>query len=947
MFGAVRAWRGEVRLELGPARQRAVLAVLLLHANRPVERQRLIEAVWGDPPPAYAVNQLQKYVSALRRVLEPGREARSPSSVLGWTDGGYVLRVADDGLDLTVFEHRVGRGREALARGDTRRAAAELREALAVGSGPALGDVSSAALDGERDRLAESRAAALEDRITADLDLGHHGRLIPELTQLVAEFPLREHLAALLMLALFRAGRQSESLAVYDTARGVLAEELGVDPGPELRQRHRQILTGDAALSLDADRDVSPAAAQPRPVPRQLPAPPALFAGRDDELARLSAALAPGSGAGGVVVIAAVGGTGGIGKTCLALRWAHEHRDRFPDGELYVNLRGFDPSGPPVPPAVALRGFLEALGVDPAAVPDDPDARAGLYRTLAEGRRMLVVLDDARGTDHVRALIPGSGTCTVLVTSRSELAGLVTEFAAGSVSMDVLGDDEARDVLTRRLGEERITAEPQAAAAIVRRCAGLPLALSITAARAATRPHLRLAALADELAESAGRLDALYAGEVTADLRAVFAASYDALEPEAARAFALLGLAPGPDIGAPAAASLLAAPLSRTRSLLRGLEAVHLVREHAPDRYQFHDLVRLFAEECARRDLRETARLAALRRLADFLLHSAHHALCRLPARPQVLKLVPAPPAEGCTPHRCADAAAAREWFAAEDACLDAVHRTVRDLGWDTHVWQLPVVVLTFRSLHGRRLDGLDTMDTWQAAMEAADRLGDPAARALTRNATGTACAHLGRYARAEAHLAAALPLFEETGDLVGQADTLHMLGCCQEQQGAPHRALPYHERALPLYQAAGDTRWEANCRNSTGWCHALLGHYDRARRYCEDALTLARGAGDRIHEAHVLDSLGYIDHQCGQYSGAVENYRRARALFRESDCSSAEADTLLHLGDAYLALGRCEASRQAWHEALALHRARHRTAETRLLRERLDALDRRPAAAT
>ncbi|SCK05309.1 DNA-binding transcriptional activator of the SARP family [Streptomyces sp. WMMB 714] len=267
VFGPVAAWRGSGRLDLGPARQRAVLAVLLLNANRSVGRERLVEAVWGDPAPAYAVNQLQKYVSALRRALEPGRAARSPSAVLAWSESGYVLRVEEDGLDLAVFERRAARGRKALAQGDARLAAAELEEALALWHGPALTNVSSTALDGERDRLAELRTAALEDRIEADLDLGRHGRLIPELTRLVGEFPLNERFAARLMLALFRSGRQAEALAVYETTRGMLAEELGIDPGSELQQRHQQILTNDAALAVDAARTDAQHGQSRRPAP--------------------------------------------------------------------------------------------------------------------------------------------------------------------------------------------------------------------------------------------------------------------------------------------------------------------------------------------------------------------------------------------------------------------------------------------------------------------------------------------------------------------------------------------------------------------------------------------------------------------------------------------------------------------------------------------------------
>jgi tetratricopeptide (TPR) repeat protein len=732
---------------------------------------------------------------------------------------------------------------------------------------------------------------------------------------------------------------ETDGIVASTSARGMF-RDVRVLPGDHFSIIRPDSMSHRSYMALK-QLLLAPSVSRRPPVIRQLPAPPPLFTGRAEELAQLSAALRPqvgeGAGVGGMVVIAAVGGAGGLGKTYLALRWAHDHRERFPDGELYVNLRGFDPSGPPVPPTVALSGFLDALSVEPAAVPGDLDAQIGLYRRLVEGKRMLIVLDNARDTAQVRALLPGSGTCTVLVTSRSQLAGLVTEHAATSLNLGILPEDEAHELLTRRLGQGRITAEPQAAAAVLERCGGLPLALSIVAARAAAQPHIPLAVLAEELGASADPLDALDAGEVTADLRAVFATSYHALEPEAARAFALLGLAPGPDVSLPAAASLIAATIPRARRLLRALEAAHLIRQHAPGRYQFHDLVHLFAAERAHQDQGHTVCTAALRRLADFYLHTAHQAAGHVNAPPVYGNLPRDPPVNGCTPHQCPDVAAAQEWFEAEDACLEAIHQLTRDQGWHTLTWQLSAMLLLNRTLWGR---GLQDWGIWQSAIEAAEHLHDPAAQATARLVNGTACAYTGRYIQAQADLEQALALFEEAGDLSGQAEALHTLGWLCGQQGESQRGLAYSERALPLYQAIGAVRSKANSLNSIGWAHAMLGHYDQARSYCEKAMTMARTSGDQIRQGVILDSLAYIAHQGGHYERAIGYYQRSLTMARMTGYAWGEPDILRHLGESHHALGQSVACRQAWRQALDLYRAQHRVDKAAHIQQHLDSLD-------
>ena len=609
-LGPLQVWTGDARPALGPVQQRVVLAVLAVHANRPVGRAQLIEAVWGDDGPAYAVNLVQKYVSGLRRVLEPGRSARAPSSVLTWTDAGYLLSVPAGGLDLEVFDRELARARAARAARDLAGAAQALHAALELWRGPAFDGLPGPLLEAERDRLAERRIGAVEDRVELALTMGDLHDYVPELRQLVADHPLRERLRGLLMRALYRSGRQAEALAAFRDAHRHLTGELGVEPAAELQQLHQRILQGDPALSAG----VPPKPPPPRP-PAQRPSPPSQalpnpaqlphampgFAGRRDALDRLNALLPARVGAGldasrGAVVITAISGTAGVGKTSLAVHWAHQVKHRYPDGQLYVNLRGFDPQGAAVKPGDALRGFLDAFGVAPHRIPASPEEQAALYRSLLADRRVLVVLDNARDTDQVTLLLPGVPGCLVVVTSRNRLSGLL---AVGAVplTLGLPAVAEARQLLSNRIGRDRVAAEPGAVDEIIAACARLPLALAIAAARAAYHPQFSLTALAAELHQARGGLDAFVGESATNDARAVLSWSYHTLSDDAARLFRLLGLHPGPDLTVAAAASLAGDPPGRVRRVLVELTSAHLLDERSPGRFAFHDLLRAYAVE--------------------------------------------------------------------------------------------------------------------------------------------------------------------------------------------------------------------------------------------------------------------------------------------------------------------------------------------------------------
>jgi tetratricopeptide (TPR) repeat protein len=668
-------------------------------------------------------------------------------------------------------------------------------------------------------------------------------------------------------------------------------------------------------------------------VPRQLPAQPRMFTGRAGELAQLTTAMGNGADP-GLVVISAISGTGGLGKTWLALHWAYQHLDRFPDGQLWVNLRGFDPAGEPVPAQTAVRGFLDALGVDPAVVPAEPEAAVGLYRSLVADKRMLVVLDNAASTSQVIPLLPGGAGCTVLVTSRRKLTGLVTGHGAGQLDLDVLPGAEARELLARHLGAGRLAGEPAAVAELLASCAGLPLALGITAARAAAHPGFPLAMLAAELREAATRLDALEAGDAAASVRAALSWSYHALDPRAATVLGLLGLAPGPDISLPATASLtaLAPPLARTT--LRELEAASLVRQDQPDRYRMHDLVRLHAAERASTDQPPALRTAALERLTSFYLHTAVAADRLLaPHRPPIDL---GPPAAGCTAHELPGAAAALAWFGTEHASLLAVQRLTVAQGWHTYTWQLAWALNTFQLFRGHLRE---QVASWRAGLAAAQRLGQQQTQAMAHRLLGDACSFAGQQAEALNHLNRAIGLAEHAGDTGGQAHGYRTLGRAWELRGDYGQAVAAASRALELFRDLGEPVWEALALNNVGWYHAHLGRLGEARACCEAALRLYRRHRNREGEAATLDSLGYIALHDGDHGQAVHYYRLAGAYYHEAGHAYGEADALDSLAGAHTARADHRAARRALHRALALYQAQHRVADADRTQRKLAAL--------
>jgi len=651
------------------------------------------------------------------------------------------------------------------------------------------------------------------------------------------------------------------------------------------------------------------------PTPAQLPPDVPGFAGRREYLDRLNGLLAEGGSVAGAVVISAIAGTAGVGKTALAVHWAHRVKERFPDGQLYVNLRGFDPAGSAVSPGEAVRAFLDALGVAPDRVPHDLDARVGLFRSLVSGRRVLVVLDNARDSDQVRPLLPGAPGCVVLVTSRNDLSALVAANGAWPMALDVLSGVEARELLTARLGGARVAAEPEGVGAIVAACARLPLALAIAAARI-QQTGFRIADVGAELATAGRRLDVLDAGDRTSDVRAVLSSSYAALTPAAARLFRLLGLHRGPDISAAVAASLAADPLAEAKRRLTELIRANLLREHVTGRYGFHDLLRAYAAELCHNHDPEAERRAALTRLLDHYVHTAHAANWLVSTRREPMRLPLGSAAPGTTVNEIADRQHATAWLTVEYPNLRASLRQAADSAFDTHAWQLAWTVSDFLDLRGDWYE-LDT--AWQIALDAARRLDHRRAAAYAHHALTNVYMCIGRYDECDHHARRAIELYAEAEDTLGQAATHRIVAAVHWRRGDPRLALAHGQQALVLYRGAGHQRGTANTLNSVGWYQAELGDQAAALASCEQALALLEHLGDRHGQAATWDTLGYAHHHLGAHARAADCYHRAIALYRHVGARQGEASSLHHLGDTHRAAGDPNAARDAWKQALEI----------------------------
>lgn len=953
VLGDVRVWRDGAEVDPGPPLRRTLLALLLARAGSPVPLADIVDALWEERPPTHAVNMVHRHVGALRRLLEPGLPNRAEGSLLLRGGGGYRLLAPSGSVDLQRFHQLAQQARDLLRRNDrngTDTVVDLYVQALALRQGPAAGCPVQAPAHPVFTELDRAYDAVVREAAEVALGCGRADRVLPALSASAARHPLDEGLQARLLLALAATGRTAAALEVFRSTAARLADELGVDPGPELIDARRQVTAAEGGHgAVDGTRDAEPDTEQapgaPAPAPAHTPAPdtppaptappfkpaqlpPALsaFAGRDAELDRLRALLtgaAAAEGHGGPTAAITIGGQAGVGKTALAVRLAHEVADRFPDGQLYVNLRGFDLAAAPLRPQDAVRGFLDALGVPAARIPEGLDAQAALFRSLLAGRRLLVLLDNARDAAQVRPLLPGASGCVALVTSRSRLTGLASADGAHPLTLDVLTPPEALSALALRVGDARVAAEPQAAAEIVSLTAGLPLALAVVAARAAAHPAFALATPAEQLREAHGGLDALRDNDPAIDVRTVFSWSYDELAPAAARLFRLLALHPGPELTVHQAAALVGESVGRSRALLAELTDTGLLAERSPGRYACHDLLRAYATELVHAFESADERRAALRRLLDHVLHSAHGAA--LLFDPPTSVITPVAPAEGAhpsdtpaRPQRLADEATALAWFTAERAVLLGALRQAVDHGFDTHVWQLAWCLERFHERHGPWSEYLAVQRT---ALAAAQRLGDPVALAQAHRGLGRACMMLRHYDEAHHHLRASLGEFAgeapETDHGHGRAQSHLALWTLMTRQGRFRDGLEELPPALLLYRASGHRRGQADVLVAMAWGEACLGNGQDALTHAHRALALFQELGIRLAEGYAWDTLGHVHRQLGRHERSMRCHRRALTLFREVGDLFNEACVLDRLGDAQHASGRVTEALGTWREAL------------------------------
>ncbi|MBZ6231081.1 AfsR/SARP family transcriptional regulator [Streptomyces olivaceus] len=903
VLGPVRAWRGGQALATGSPQQRALLAALLLREGRTATAAELIDALWGEEPPSQALAAVRTYASRLRKVLDPG--------VLVSESGGYAVRGLTDGaLDLSAAQDLAAGAEKARGAGDFAGARDALRDALALWDGEVLAGVPGPYAEGQRVRLEEWRLQLTETCLELDLEQGGHAEAVSELTALTAAHPLRERLRELLMLALYRSGRQAEALAVYADTRRLLADELGVDPRAGLQELQQRILRADPALAEPS----TPAAGTTAPPvrPAQLPATVPDFTGRAPFVRELSDVLAAasgdGSGPGGrVMAVSALAGIGGVGKTTLAVHVAHRARAAFPDGQLYVDLQGA--GARPAEPETVLGSFLRALGTADSAIPDSLEERAALYRSALDGRRVLVLLDNARDAAQVRPLLPGTDGCAALVTARVRMVDLA---GAHLVDLDVMSPEEALALFTRIVGEERVAAERKAALDVVGACGFLPLAIRIAASRLAARRMWTVSVLAAKLADERRRLDELQAGDLAVE--ATFELGYGQLEPAQARAFRLLGLADGPDISLAAAAAVLDLPARRTEDLLEALVDTSLLESAAPGRYRFHDLVRLYARACAERDEHPPAeRGAALSRLLDFYLATAAgiYALERPGDR-----LVDHLEQTGSEALRFTDGSAALDWLYTEGQSLLASVR--QSVGTD-RLRRAVDLLWAAKDLVESGANARQYEATADAVCEAARLAGDRRTEGRARTTLTNVLLVTGRIRRAEEEASLALECAAWAEDVAAGSWAANDRGLISLHQHRYADGKDFFDRAIRGFSEAGNRAGEATTSFNLSRAHLAMGNVGKAVDIARDGLALLATLGRTVRLANGHYALAMALTEAGRHTEALGQYNDALTVFVNHRQRLWEGTTHFRIAEAHLAARRPPQAAQHAEQALAV----------------------------
>ncbi|MEU9160627.1 BTAD domain-containing putative transcriptional regulator [Streptomyces sp. NPDC048424] len=902
VLGPVRAWHGSELLPSGSPQQRALLAALLLRDGRTVTAPELLDAMWGEDPPPQALAVLRTYASRLRKVLEPG--------LLVTESGGYAIRLPrTEALDLGFARGLADEAERARTAGDRAQARTLLNRALEQWDGEPLTGVPGPFAESQRTRLEEWRLQLLETRLDLDLEVGLHAEAVSELTALTAAHPLRERLRELLMLALYRSGRQAEALAVYADTRRLLADELGVDPRPELSALQHRILRADAELARGEALAPAPPSIQVRPA--QLPATVPYFTGAANRIHELSDILAGAEGR--VMAVSAVAGMGGVGKTTLAVHVAHAARPRFPDGQLYADLRGNEPR--PAEPAAVLGAFLRALGTPDAVIPDTADERAALYRSTLDGRRVLILLDNARDAAQIRPLLPGTPGCAALITSRVRMTSLPE---AHLVDLDTMSPEEALQLFARIVGAERVEAERQAAGDVVAACGFLPLAICIAASRLAARRTWTVSVLAAKLADERRRLDELQAGDLA--VKATFELGYGQLEPAQQRAFRLLGLADGPDISLSAAAAVLDLPESDAEEILETLVDFSLLESAVPGRYRFHDLVRLYARACVERDEQPPSdRDAALDRLLDFYLATASAVYAverpgdRLPAH------------LSATHHpglRFAEPRAAFDWLYAEaDPLLACVRQaSVRSTGQGDVLRRAVDLLWAAKDLAESGANSKQYESAAVALRDAAQAAKDPHAEARARTALGNVHLVAGRFGEADDEACQAVALARECGDPLAGCWASNDRGIIALYEGRPQDAERHLLEAWGNFRQDGNRVGEASVLCNLSRVRVTLGSLDSAIDLAQQGIAIYDEMGLTLRLANGRYALGIALTQAGRLAEALDQLDQALSLFHDNRQRLWEGVTHFRLAEAHLAAHRPTGAAAHAEQALALH---------------------------